>query len=402
MSEATTVSATNGDVARPVVVIELPPKTFPYLSLALLVGLVLIFVAELTFPIRAATEPLTPDIATLIGLGAVQRLLIGQGEWWRMFTGPLLHSSPFHLGMNGLVLMIAGAALERAVGRWWFGALFVIGGLGGVCGTLLFDPRNIVSVGASGAIMGLFASILVISFRYTSPQTRGMLQRIAFQVLIPSLLPLTAAAQAGKVDFAAHAGGAIAGGAAAYFVSELWRDADSLPGFRWPAMAVVCLGVLGAITGGVEVVLGVSPRQSPPMWSTAPQQAIEPAAPQQLIPPDYLPKTALDIHEQLAFWYVSKYPADPRAHFYKALFLLRKPDLTAAEQELRIAMERQSALGGDLRTNFVLDVSWTMALVLFEQQRLDEARAIAAQACLDPSSARTADLHEKGLCTDPK
>jgi rhomboid protease GluP len=369
--------------------VELPPKTAPYLSFGLLAILALVFLAELVFAVDPSSEPLTPSIKTLIAFGALQQeLVFGHDQWWRMFTSPLLHANPIHLALNGLVLLLAGTVLERAVGRLWFGAIFVIGGLGGACGSLLINPRNLVSVGASGAIMGLFAAILVISFRYTSKQVRGQLQRRAFQVLIPSLLPLASAFEHGKIDYAAHAVGAVAGGVAAYFLSELWRDTDGLPGLRWTATAILFLGITGAATGAVEA--GVTVRS---LLSPAP---LEPA--QQLIPSEYLPKNPSDLHEASAWWYVAKYPADPRSHFYKALFLLKQPDLKEAERELRIALNQQPAFDKLLPRTFKPDVQGTLALVLLEEDQPDEARQAAEPPCHDPSSKIIPDLQAKGLC----
>ena len=79
--------------------------------------------------------------------------------------------------------VLAGSLLERAVGKLWFAAFFVVGALGGAAGSLLVNPHSLVSVGASGAIMGLFAAMFVISFRYTSGHDRSSLQRRAVQVL---------------------------------------------------------------------------------------------------------------------------------------------------------------------------------------------------------------------------
>ena len=169
-----------------------------------------------------------PSIKTLIAFGGLQYLLtIDQGEWYRIFSGPLLHANLPHILGNGVALLLAGYALERAVGRLWFAALFVIGALGGACGSLLVNPHNLVTVGASGAIMGLFAAILVISVRYTNKQDRLGLQRRAINVLIPSLLPLFSA-KGGRVDYAAHAGGAAAGAVAAYVLLKLWREIEFL------------------------------------------------------------------------------------------------------------------------------------------------------------------------------
>ncbi len=369
--------------------VALPPKTRPYVTFCLLAVLALIFAAEVVFAVDASVESFAPNIKTLVAFGGLQQaLVLEHGQWWRLFTSPLLHANPIHLGLNGLVLLLAGTILERTIGRLWFAAMFVIGGLGGACGSLLINPRNLVSVGASGAIMGLFAAILVVSFRYTNKQLRAELQRRAFQVLIPSLLPLASALQHGKIDYAAHAVGALAGGIAAYFLSELWREVDLLPPFRRTAIVIVLFGAAGATIGAVEAGITVHAVLVP-----AP---LEPA--QQLIPSDYLPKKPSDLHEAAVWWYLSKYPADPRSHFYKALFLLREPKLAEAERELRIALTQQPAFDKLLPSSFKPDVQGTLALVLLAEGRPDDARQAAASPCHDPSSKIVSDLQAKDLC----
>jgi rhomboid protease GluP len=238
-----------------VVAIELPPKSLPFLSLIIVATLVVIFVVELLFGIDSPKKPLEPSIVTLVVLGGLQYLLtVDLGQWSRVFTGPLLHANLIHLGLNSLTLLLAGEVLERMVGRLWFGAIFVIGALGGACGSLLLNPHNLVSVGASGAIMGMFAAILVLSARYTVPQTRSALRTRALQVLVPSLLPFVTTGQSVKVDYGAHVGGAMAGALVAWVLLNLRREADPLPRFRKIAAMIVALGLFGTLFGAVTAV----------------------------------------------------------------------------------------------------------------------------------------------------
>src|SRR3954470_1160519 len=113
----------------PPVVTELPPRTLPYVSFALISLLCLIFALGQTFAVDGPISLFAPSIPKLMALGGVQQLLVrGQGEWWRIFTAPLLHFSTVHLFSNSLVLLLAGWTLERSIGRLWFAAIFVIGG----------------------------------------------------------------------------------------------------------------------------------------------------------------------------------------------------------------------------------------------------------------------------------
>ncbi|MGJ4949199.1 rhomboid family intramembrane serine protease [Bradyrhizobium sp. HKCCYLS20291] len=385
MSEAT--AQPSDDVLRLPPVPALPPRSLPYVTFGLIGILTLIFVLEQFAGPTLPRALLEPSFETVMRIGGLQQSLVRhQGEWWRMFTGPLLHGGPVHLLMNGLVLLVAGWMLERMVGRLWFGALFVVGGLGGAVGSLFFNPRTIVSVGASGAITGLFAAMLVFSFRYDDLEIRGQLQKRAFQVLLPSLVPLIWTA-GHTIDYAAHAFGAITGGIAAFFLSELWPRSEPVPGFRPVAAIIVTLGALGASTGAVKI----APRLLPP-------PPIPVDDPSNLIPENYLPKTDSDIHESAVWWYVSKYPGDPRSHYYKALFLLGQHDLPQAERELQTALDKKEMLDTRLPPAFRVTVQASLALVLLDEQKTQAAREAAATACLDRSLAIYRKLERRGLC----
>jgi membrane associated rhomboid family serine protease len=115
--------------------------------------------------------------------------------------------------MNAFALWIAGRTLERLVGHAWFAAIYAVCALAGSIGSLELNPPGIIGVGASGAIMGLFAAMLIISMRFPKGPFRSALRSNAIYVLIPSLLPLANALHSQtKVDYAAHAGGAAGAG----------------------------------------------------------------------------------------------------------------------------------------------------------------------------------------------
>jgi rhomboid protease GluP len=65
-------------------------------------------------------------------------------------------------------MFMAGYVLENLAGRAWLVALFVMGGLGGSAISVALNPITLTSVGASGAIMALFAVGLISSFRVSS------------------------------------------------------------------------------------------------------------------------------------------------------------------------------------------------------------------------------------------
>ena len=106
--------------------------TTPWLTFALLGGLVAVFVLEQKYAIGPLGPGLRPSLATLQALGALSgEAVLTHGEWYRLFTAPLLHANVWHLIGNGTALFMAGYVLENLAGRAWLAALFVVGGLGG-------------------------------------------------------------------------------------------------------------------------------------------------------------------------------------------------------------------------------------------------------------------------------
>ena len=86
---------------------------------------------------------------------------VADGEWYRLLTSGFLHDGMFHLAFNMYALWILGGQLERVLQRPRFVALYFAALLGGSFGVVLLDPLAI-TVGASGAVFGLFGATAVI------------------------------------------------------------------------------------------------------------------------------------------------------------------------------------------------------------------------------------------------
>jgi membrane associated rhomboid family serine protease len=227
----------------------------PWATWGFLLLLVIVYAVELLVPVEPAGRNATPALRTLLALGAVNRgQVLAGGEWWRLLSGPMLHGSPLHILLNGFVLVLIGGPLERAIGRAWFVAVFLLGAVAGAVGTLLLDQPNLVSVGASGAIMALLACGFAVSFRFAEGSLeRRRMQGRALRLLIPSLLPLQTGAAALRVDYAAHAGGAMAGALIGFALLRCWpRGRLVAPGLR---LARVLAGLLLlALAGSLAAV----------------------------------------------------------------------------------------------------------------------------------------------------
>src|SRR4051812_46167295 len=81
---------------------------------------------------------------------------VATGEWYRLVTAAFLHGSVLHLLFNMYALWLFGPSLEAAFGRLRFTALYLVSAVGGCAASYAFSPLGTRSVGASGAVFGLF------------------------------------------------------------------------------------------------------------------------------------------------------------------------------------------------------------------------------------------------------
>jgi membrane associated rhomboid family serine protease len=101
------------------------------------------------------------DAGTIYTHGVLFGPYVANGDYWRLLTAAFMHFGPIHLGMNMLVLWFVGAPLEERMGRGRYLLLYLVAGLAGSAGALLFTPCS-PTAGASGAIFGLFGAALVL------------------------------------------------------------------------------------------------------------------------------------------------------------------------------------------------------------------------------------------------
>src|SRR5207237_4926866 len=123
------------------------------------------------------------------------------------------------------------------VGRAWLFALFFIGTLGGSLMSLAINPADVVSVGASGAIMGLLAAALVLALRFPAGPQRTAIHMGLLRVFIPSLIPL-AVHSGERIDFAAHLGGDLVGWLIGAILLISWPRPAARPLFDGAAVSV--------------------------------------------------------------------------------------------------------------------------------------------------------------------
>ena len=160
---------------------------------------------------------------------------------WRLLTALLVHSGFIHLGLNMLALWMIGQSLEPLIGRAKFLTLYLVSGLAGSVGVALIAP-NVATVGASGAIFGLMAALLVIG-RHLGANVTGILVVLGINLVIGFVPGFNVAWQA-------HVGGALIGALIGLVYARTSRRSNAR--FWW-------IGLVAAIVLVLLVVVAVVP-----------------------------------------------------------------------------------------------------------------------------------------------
>jgi membrane associated rhomboid family serine protease len=151
-------------------------------------------------------------ISTTVRFGALVGRL-GAAQPWRYLSAVFVHFNVLHVGMNCWVLSRVGASAERELGKARFVVLFVISGvLGFVVSTLWSGGVDPPTAGASGALFGLFGSVVGILLARRNPAWK--------QALLENLVWIAILAFMGPINNAAHVGGLAAGALLGFLFSK--------------------------------------------------------------------------------------------------------------------------------------------------------------------------------------
>jgi membrane associated rhomboid family serine protease/antitoxin component YwqK of YwqJK toxin-antitoxin module len=158
-------------------------------------------------------------------VGALFNPLTLDGEWYRLFSHMFLHSMFLHLLVNMYGLFSVGAALEPKLGSLKFLLLYLVCGLAGALASLYVSVFT-VSVGASGAIFGIFGFSLVMNV-IDALESGKSIVGIILNFLVFTIVYVFIAST-WNVDHAGHLGGMIAGVSIAVLDYYALRRYDSL------------------------------------------------------------------------------------------------------------------------------------------------------------------------------
>ncbi len=143
----------------------------------------------------------------LLSWGANYRPITTDGQWWRLVTNTFMHGGLMHILANIYGLLFVGIFLEPLLGKTKYLLVYLITGIAASAASIWWYPAT-VSIGASGAIFGLYGFFLAALLLKVFPPDFGkafLLSTLVF-VGFNLLMGLT-----GSVDNAAHIGGLLSG-----------------------------------------------------------------------------------------------------------------------------------------------------------------------------------------------
>jgi membrane associated rhomboid family serine protease len=227
----------------------------------------------------------TPDGQALLQALWLDKAAVAAGEWWRLVTVTLVHApidiNPLHLVFNMYALYLVGPIVERIYGWKLFGLMYLLCAVAGSVGSFLFGGLE-PSVGASGAIFGLFGIVLAAT-RIHDPlldrRGRALVGQIGTLIVINLVFGFTVSGVGGNIDNAAHVGGLLAGLWLGFVlvpgnvrtVRDLWTLPASASGAgaertadRWTVLAVRILAVVALV---VVILVGLLAGSDPSRFS---------------------------------------------------------------------------------------------------------------------------------------
>lgn len=139
--------------------------------------------------------------------------ITGDGQWWRLLTGAVVHLDAGHLLMNMLLIALIGRELERAYGTAVMAASMVACAVGGGLAVMWLEPGSIVG-GASTIGYGMFAMLVGLS-RQRRTDVRAPLALIVVNLLY--------SVTAGGVSLPGHLGGLATGAVIAVLLTVTRR-----------------------------------------------------------------------------------------------------------------------------------------------------------------------------------
>ena len=160
------------------------------------------------------------DTMTLLKFGALNKILVLAGDYYRLVTSAFLHIGFWHLVCNMYALYILGRDIESYFGTLKYLFIYLMSAIIGNLISLLFLGDYVTSAGASGAVFGLMGALLYFGYNYRVTLNNA----ITKQILPVIILNLAIGFAASGINNFAHIGGLIGGAMASMAVGVKYKS----------------------------------------------------------------------------------------------------------------------------------------------------------------------------------
>jgi membrane associated rhomboid family serine protease len=145
---------------------------------------------------------------------------VAEGEWYRLLTSAFTHEAVWHIGFNLLNLWLLGGPVEAALGRARYLALYLLSGVAGSTLAYLLESPATATLGASGAVFGLFGATAVL-MRRQHYDMRPVVVLLAISLIFTFSPGM-------NISWQAHIGGLVTGTAITYAMVHAPRERRAL------------------------------------------------------------------------------------------------------------------------------------------------------------------------------
>ena len=208
------------------------PRTITGGAISMRAGAVsmgLLGINVVVYILQIATEG---NINSVFQLGAMQGFAVAGGDYWRLLTAAFLHGSVLHIAFNMYALYLFGPYVERALGTGRFVVAYLTMAVASSVFVYWLTEPRVATIGASGAVFGLFGLALVLLIR-TGQDVRGLLVLLAINAFI---------SLQGNISWQGHLGGFVTGallGVALAYAPRERRSAVQFAAFGLTWLAIV-------------------------------------------------------------------------------------------------------------------------------------------------------------------
>ncbi len=163
-----------------------------------LVSMVLIGLNVVAYIAQLATDG---NAGSVFQRGAMQSYAVADGDYWRLLTAAFLHGSLLHIAFNMYALYLFGPFAEKALGTVRFIAAYITAAIASSVLVYWLERPEVATIGASGAVFGLFGMVLLLLLRAKQDVTT-LLVLLAINAVI---------SLQGNISWQGHLGGFVAG-----------------------------------------------------------------------------------------------------------------------------------------------------------------------------------------------